>query len=299
MTQPKDRQSYTAAFRIFRRAQNALRGTGLGRIKALRTVRDAVYRAVRPRERVLLSVQGIRMEVDPSQMGVVPELLRDEIFERCETELIRSLLKPGQVFVDVGGNIGYYTLIAASVVGPTGRIFSFEPEPSNFEFLRRNVELNGFTNITLERLALSSRRETTRLFLNSTNSGGHHLYDAGEGEESVTVETVRLDDYLSDRQRPVHLVKMDIEGFEPFAFEGMKNVLNTNPGVRLLTEFFPGMITSAGASPADFLFGLKQLGFSLKLVDELHGTTAPASDAAIFAYCEKHLYANLLCERPE
>ena len=72
---------------------------------------------------------------------------------------------------------------AAGAVGPTGKVFSFEPEPANFAFLTRNVALNEFENVTVERLALSNKRETKRLFLNSTNSGGHHLYDAGAGED--------------------------------------------------------------------------------------------------------------------
>ncbi len=296
MKQQESPQTYSLPFRTFKVLQNALRGTGLGQIKALRNVRDAVYRLVRPQSRVLLNIQGIKMEVDPLQMGVVPELLRDGIFERCETELIRSLLKPGQVFVDVGGNIGYYTLIAADIVGSTGRVYTFEPEPSNFAFLERNVEINGFRNVTLERFALSNVRESKRLFLNSTNSGGHHLYDAGEGEESVTVETIPLDEYLAGKERPVHLVKMDIEGFEPFAFVGMKQILSANPGVRLLTEFFPNMMMTAGASPKEYLVGLKQLGFSLRLVDEVHNVTKTTSEEEIFAYCSKHLYANLLCE---
>jgi FkbM family methyltransferase len=246
---------------------------------------------------VLLDVLGLKMEVDPAQMGVVPELLRDGIFERCETELLRSLLRPGQVFVDVGGNIGYYTLIAADIVGNQGRVYVFEPEPENFGFLQRNVQLNGFTNVTLERLALSNVRETNRLFLNSTNSGGHHLYDPGDGEKSVAVETIRLDDYLAGKLQPVHLVKMDIEGFEPIAFEGMKTVLKANPAVRLLTEFYPKMIKDAGASPAAYLASLKELGFGLQMVDEVHNSTRPATDAEIFEYCDRNLYANLLCDR--
>jgi FkbM family methyltransferase len=297
MTEQERPQKYSLTFRMFKMLQNLLRGSGLGQVKALRDLRDAIYRIVRPRERVLLKIQGLKMELDPAQMGVVPELLRDGIFERCETELIRSLLKPGHVVVDVGGNIGYYSLIAADIVGSAGRVYTFEPEPSNFAFLERNVQINAFRNITLERFALSNTRESKRLFLNSTNSGGHHLYDAGEGEESVTVETITLDEYLAGKELPVHLVKMDIEGFEPFAFEGMKRVLAANPGVRLLTEFFPNMMATAGASSQDYLNGLKQLGFSLLLVDEVHNTTRPATEADIFAYCEKHLYANLLCER--
>jgi FkbM family methyltransferase len=297
MNQQETPPNYSILFRIFKVLQNSLRGTGLGQIKALRDIRDAIYRMVRPRNRVLLNIQGIKMEVDPEQMGVVPELLRDGIFERCETDLIRSLLKPGQVVVDVGGNIGYYSLIASDIVGSAGKVYTFEPEPSNFAFLERNVQINGFHNIALEKYALSNTRESKRLFLSSTNSGGHHLYDAGQGEESVTVETITLDEYLAGKERPVHLVKMDIEGFEPFAFQGMRKVLAANPGVRLLTEFFPNMITTAGASPREYLIGLKELGFSLALVDEVHNTTKPTTEEEIFAYCQKNLYANLLCER--
>jgi len=293
-----DKQESTGfVFEVFKKMQRSLRGTGLGRSRLLRKLRDAVYNTVRPRKEMHITVLGMKMIVDPNQSGIVPDLLRDGIFERCETALIDSSLKKGSVFVDVGSNIGYYTLLSARKVEAAGHVFAFEPEPENFHHLKRNVELNRFTNVTLVQKALSDRSTSQHLVLNKDNTGGHHLGGAKSDDTSVVVETLTLDAFWGDRIPRVDVIKMDIEGHEPLAFAGMQATVKANPSVQIITEYYPSMIEKAGASAARYLDQLYELGFRIQLIDEVTNHVSLASRESILRYCARNEYANLLCIR--
>ena len=294
---PSMSDGHKPLFAVFKIAQNALRGSGLGRIRAFRNLRDMIYNMVRPTQEMVIAIQNVRMVVDPNQSGVVPDLLRDGIFERCETALVRSLLSEGSVVVDVGSNIGYYTLIAAGIVGNSGRVYSIEPEPENYKYLEKNVTLNGFTNVVLIKKALSDRSETQHLYLNEDNTGGHHLADMGDGAPSVTVETITLDEYFGFAPPKVDLVKMDIEGYEPFAFRGMHSTLKANPSARLILDYYPEMIQKAGTSPDKFLDLILASDFRTSLINEVTQKVVAATRAEILEYCQRNKYANLFCVR--
>ena len=135
-------------FRIFTSLHRSLRGSGLGKIRLFRDARDVLYRAFRPHTPRIVEVGGAKLWVDPSTAGgIVPWLLIDGVHEPAETRTIREQVPPGGSFVDVGANIGYYTVLAAIVAGPGGRVYGFEPEPVNFRTLKKNIELNGLKNV--------------------------------------------------------------------------------------------------------------------------------------------------------
>ena len=92
---------------------------------------------------LLETVDHCMMFVDTRDMIVAPNLLMRNAWEVHETELVKRLLKPGMTFVDIGANIGYFTLLAGRVMGPGSKVFAFEPEPRSFELLRRNVVVNA------------------------------------------------------------------------------------------------------------------------------------------------------------
>ncbi|MDI6765221.1 MAG: FkbM family methyltransferase [Bacteroidota bacterium] len=237
------------------------------------------------------------MLIDPNTNAVVPELLRDGVFEQAETELIRTILKPGDTFIDIGGNIGYYTLIAANIVKDSGKVIAFEPEPKNFAILNNNVELNNFYNVTLIPKALSDKRGHFKLFLNRLNTGAHHLYDTGDGSEFLNVEVTTLDEYLYANPSKVDVIKMDIEGYEPFAFRGMKNTIKMNPNIKILSEFSPEMIMKAGDTPLDYIKDLRSLGFIINIIDEHEHLISNISDGYLFDYCKINYPVNLFCVR--
>lgn len=146
------------------------------------------------------------------------EFLSHRVKEEATTEFIKSFLKPGMTFVDVGANVGYFTLLAAS---RGCRVVAFEPTPAVVVRLHENVALNGFDEVTVVNAAVADKRGTLKLFLSPDDPEANNLY---EGSISVEVSTVSLDDALADHGvKKVDLLKIDAEGAEPMILIGADN----------------------------------------------------------------------------
>jgi FkbM family methyltransferase len=144
-----------------------------------------------------------------------------------QEELVR-VLRPGSVVYDVGANVGFMTLIAARLVGPTGHVYAFEPIPENARAIERNAALNNLENITVLELALSDRAGEAVLRIPQMNQGAHlAAVGAAVGEEDdLTVQTAALDELRRTREiRPPDLVKLDVEGAELLVLGGMRACL--------------------------------------------------------------------------
>lgn len=244
-------------------------------------------------------VQGHRMVLDPRDSLL---LSVREVYEPTETAFFLRSLRPGQTVVDVGANIGYYTLLFARAVGPSGRVYAFEPEPNNFELLQTNVELNGYQNVVLENAAVSASPGTLRLFLNDGNLGDHQTYDAGEGRAAVEIRAASLDEYFAANRAPIDFIKMDIQGWEPAALAGMRGVLDANPDVVLVTELWPKGMHAAGFDARSYAAELEDLGFALFQCDEDARRIEPADMDAILREHDlaRGTGTNLIaCRRPE
>jgi FkbM family methyltransferase len=162
--------------------------------------------------------------------------------EVLETEIFRRELEPEMTVMDLGANIGYYTLQAASIVGPSGKVYAIEPFPDNFALLRRNIERNGYESIVETfQLAISDRVGTARMYLGDANNL-HTLVNldpaGGRAKPSIEVPTTTLDDFLLGK-RPVDFLRMDIEGGECQVFDGMTETLKRSSLPRIFFEVHP------------------------------------------------------------
>lgn len=288
-----------ALFSAFAYAHRVFRGTGLGKVKILKAARDAAYELLRPRREVVVTVEGLRFLVDPADMAIGALFVRDGVYEPTETALVKQILQPGMTVVDVGANIGYYTLLAASCVGSSGRVYSFEPEPTNFSLLERNIRLNHATNITTAQKAISNTSGTITLFTDRRLSGGHQIFDTGAKESSMSIEAVTLDAYFQNTVPRIDLIKIDIEGAEALALEGMSQIMRANPHVKYITEFYPAMLEKSGHSPLEYLKALQQLGFSLHIIDERSKRVVLATTSQIMEAAMREGTTNLYCKRAE
>jgi FkbM family methyltransferase len=190
---------------------------------------------------VLARVRGHRMLLHhPSlDLYISRALLARGSFEPFETEILLDELRGGDTVLDIGANVGYYTLQFANRVGPGGRVFAFEPDPANFALLRSNVERNGYRNVALSPLAAADRCGPGKLFISATNRGDHRAYDSHDGRPSVTIRTTTLDHFFRGYGGPINLIKMDIQGAECSALEGMRGLLGRQNRVKMTTEFWP------------------------------------------------------------
>ncbi len=224
------------------------------------------------------------------------ELATREVYEPLETSLLPRYVNPGTLFVDLGANIGYYTLLAARLTGPDGDVRAFEPDPANFRLLQTNIEANGYRHVTADPRAVTDQSGTARLHLNPTNRGDHRLTDPGDGRPSVAVGTVRLDEALKDVRPEQAFVKMDIQGSEWKAYLGMRAFVARVPKVALVAEFWPRGLRAAGTEPRRLPDALAADGFSLYRVDEAAGRISRISPDALAAALsdESDAYTTLL-----
>jgi len=266
----------------------AISGHGLGQIKPIRAAYNSLFHFLKPKS---VMVQGHRMWLDDQD---TLELATREIYEPFETALFKKELKAGQIVLDIGANIGYYTLIAAKLVGPGGKVYAFEPDPDNFTLLKKNVEANGYDNVVLVNSAVSDKNQTARLFINKTNKGDHRLYDSKDGRHSISVQTIRMDDFFKKLDKKIHFIKMDIQGSEARALNGMMGLIRKNHSLRLVTEFSPGSLKLNGQNPRKYLETLKNLGFKLREIAEKDGILRSAHPQRLLALSDdSNVYTNL------
>lgn len=222
-------------------------------------------------------------------------------YERDTVVVLQDLLSPGMTMVDLGAHLGYLSLVAARCVGPSGTVYAFEPQPETYDLLLKNIEANGYgTVIRPVRTAVSNTVGSTDLFQGEEDCGDASFYRTpGASVDKVVVETTTLDDFFAVEGWPtVHLVKMDIEGAEKVALEGMGELSARNAELTLIMEFNPDVQAAAGVTPEELFETLSALGF--RKFSAIQGGLKPVSvpqDIPRLVRLAGDGYVNLICER--
>ena len=186
---------------------------------------------------------GLRMCIEKAQF-IDSYIYFFSVWEPIITELFRRLLRPGDVVLDAGANIGYYTLLAAGRVGPRGRVHAIEAHPGTYEKLRKNVGLSSLSNVTLHPFAATDTFGSMALSTNfGHDPGAARLMNADCTTECITVRTVPLDSLIPPEDiRRTKLIKIDVEGAELLALRGMRKTLEgLAPGAALVLEVTPSL----------------------------------------------------------
>jgi FkbM family methyltransferase len=179
--------------------------------------------------------------------------------DRAERRLLRRILFAGAVAVDAGANIGIYSQFLSRCVGSTGVVHSFEPSAENFRRLQSATR--KLANVRLSQAAVGEHTGKSTLYLSDKLNVDHRTYiTEGDSRHAVPIDIVALDDYFKPGQR-VDLIKMDIQGYELHALRGAKRVLQENPDINLLLEFWPSGLEQAGVHWDELIDTLR--GFSM------------------------------------
>jgi FkbM family methyltransferase len=195
--------------------------------------------------------------------------------------VVEQLLRPGGTFVDVGANIGVFTIAAALAVGPTGRVIAFEPAGPTRAMLERNIARHQTAPpVTVRPHAIGARRSTKKFlrYENSLVSGlgtAPALYSPGRLVSAESVDVVALDDTISG---PVDLLKIDIEGFEADALAGARHLMSTNPDMSILLEVNPTSLELAGNTVDGILTHFPPESWDLRLLDAAGPRPASTED---------------------
>jgi FkbM family methyltransferase len=188
-------------------------------------------------------------------------------YEFRETRLIRRYLRPGDTFIDVGANIGWFAIVAAESVGPTGKVVAFEPSSKIYSHLEKNVLLNSRTNIKLEKVALAHKNGSAILTGVTDRNAGKGTIMAAPGPLDCGAEevpTIKFDDYvLADGLRQVRMIKIDVEGAEMVALQGAKEFLAGRRADYLMIEVNDSRLRQTGSSSAEVLRFLTDCGYRL------------------------------------
>lgn len=258
--------------------------------RPLRRATNAILRRMIPERIVLPTGETLCLNQDDA---VVSGALFLGAYETAMTKIFLTRLRPNITFVDVGANLGYYTVLAC---GKVGRIIAFEPAGENVAILRRNVEANGAANVSVIQSGIGDAVETRRLSLDADNKGKHSLVE-GEGKsEEIAITTLdrALSDLGIDR---VDLIKMDIEGWEAHAFAGMAETLRRGRPT-IFFEYAPARIRLAGGDPFAMIRSLSKLGYDLFTIDERTAGLIPVKDGDARLRRLKKIddYVNILAE---
>ena len=228
-----------------------------------------VFNRLRAKE---VPAHGFRLTLDPLDSL---ELSIFRSYEPFETALLTDAIKPGMRIADIGANIGYYSLLFSKLTGDTGFVFAFEPDPANFALLQKNLAQNGRENVIAFNRGASSQSGNSFLYLSNENLGDHQAYDAGEGRHKIDIAMVRVDEVV---EAPLHLVKMDIQGFEFHALQGLPKIIQASPDLIILTEFWPAGLKRAGSNAREFLALLRSYQFEIFYINEYANRLEVADD---------------------
>jgi len=188
---------------------------------------------------VIKTIQGSKMFINIKDPGISQELLMTGVHEPRTTDLIKSVLKPGMKIIELGANVGYYTLIEAGIIGNEGLIYAFEPVIENYFNLQKNVTINNYNNVLFYNIAISDiegkQEFTTTTASNWGSMVDHESDDKSDWvkerighiyKDSFEVETITIDNFLANqKEEEINLIRMDIEGYEIEAINGMKNTI--------------------------------------------------------------------------
>lgn len=173
-----------------------------------------------------------------------------------DMNIFRSLVAPGQTVVDVGANMGFISVMLASLVGPAGRVFAFEPSPLVYAKLERTIAANGLTQVTPFNLGCGAR--ASRAHLNRVGASSGNSSIVGDGDASTEVQIVRLDDVAELRAVRVALLKIDTEGYEPDVLAGAVELVRRDRPIMYLEmggDYVPSTLATIGL--------LEDLGYSI------------------------------------
>lgn len=248
-------------FSLFVRIATYLSGMRLRRIPGTYFIYRFIYRTL-AFPGIVLDIQGHKMFLDSKD---ALELSVHGVHELFTTEVIKREVKKGDTVLDIGANIGYYTLIMSKIVGMDGEVIAFEPEPTNYDLLGKNAEVNTYSKITLYQCAVSDKNGLTNLYLHKL-APEHRMCNPSGKHKSIKVQSGRLDDLSLPKK--IDFIKMDIEGAEGRAIEGMSQILQRNKNLKIVMEISPNLLKDFGDDAFRLLSKLISYGFQVDLINE-------------------------------
>lgn len=191
--------------------------------------------------------------------------------DRTEIELLKKIIKPGDYILDIGANIGFYAKLLSAFTTHKGKVYCFEPDSLNFKYFKNNTK--HLQNVVLFNNAVSDKSETIKVYKSKLLNVDHRTYPVNNYDSVEEIKSVSIDELIAQGIIPkVDIIKIDIQGYELTAFKGMKNLLMTNPHLKIIAEYWPHGFKRAGTSAIDFFDFFSAMGYYFTLLDNQSST---------------------------
>ena len=195
--------------------------------------------------------------------------------EKDKVDIIKKILKKDMAVVDVGANIGFYSLLFANIVGANGKVFSFEPDEKNYNLLKNNTL--SCPNIFIEKMAISDKSEEINLYISDKLNVDHQTYDNGEGRKRCNVKATSLDNYFS-LPGQIDLVKIDVQGYEMAVLKGMEKIIKRQKKIIIISELWPFGLQKAGSNFDEYLKLLDHWNFKVRFFKKIENLRSKEND---------------------
>ncbi len=182
-----------------------------------------------------------------------------------EIGYLKKIIAPGDLILDIGANIGFYSKILSKCTGKYGKVHSFEPDPMNYQHLKNNT--HNLVNVILNNKAASDKTGQLTIYKSKDLNVDHRTYPVDDFQSTEIIDAIAIDDYVNGEWK-VSVIKMDIQGFEVSALKGMEKTIKANPEIKLLLEFWPHGLHAAGSSVAQFCETISSLGLKIQFLEK-------------------------------
>lgn len=214
--------------------------------------------------------------VDSRDLDIGDYIMRNRKYEPHVTAVLKRTLKKGQTFLDIGANIGWHTLTGAALLKGNGKIIAVEPNPRNIQLLYHSLTINGFANVEVFPCAASDEKHFLQLIAGISNGVVKEVPE--DHAYCEYVPAYKIDDLVKDEMR-IDVVKIDIDGHEPKAIQGMSRTIKKHRPI-IISEFSPASLMELSATkPEDYLRTLKSFNYSLFVIED-NGNELPANEEA-------------------
>lgn len=253
------------------------------RIKKHQFLRRVWYMFRKP----YVMVGSRKLFINKRDSVVSESLLTTGTWEPTISIIFCMCARKSSTIVDIGGNLGYFTILASTVISKTSRVYVFEPETINFSLLAKSVTENHLQNVTCEKLAIGNSEGEISLYIAEDNFGDHRAFSSGENRKVETVNMTTLDSYFASYKNPIDLLKIDIQGFEIQAFQGAKKLLKQGKIRVIMSELWPIGLQMAGSDWRDYIKLLQTSNFSIWEIDDESEKIAPFDPKKLEATIKK------------
>ncbi len=287
-----------ASLAIIKTARKLFANTFIEKLPATSKIKTKVFRFGSASDEVTTNFRGLQLIVPTKDITIVPGLVGG-FYEKIEIDVFERLAGISNTIVDVGANIGLYCCIAADRASANCKIVAFEPVSENLRYLGRNLQENDRTaKVVVEEQAVGQTSGEIQIYLLEGSIGRHSASakNALNSTTSITVPEVSLDDYAKQKlqDRPVDLLKVDVEGYEGAVLRGAQRTLREDSPT-LFIEFVPHHLANCNFSSSEFLDMIFETYDNVFLVNEPRATFKACSKHDLLDYSTKrYKNANLI-----